>query len=78
MLHFIKEKNNLSEIIAIIKDLERKPFFEISTEKLIFLSQQKPEAPARPTGNQAIIDKSLENLSNYANLLTKNKEKQIS
>ena len=78
LLHFIREENNLSDIIAIIKELERKPFFEISTEKLIFLSQQKSEAPARPTGNQAIIDKSLENLSNYANLLTKNKEKQIS
>ena len=78
LLHFIKEKNNLSEIITLIKALEKKPFFEFSTEKLIFLSQQKPEAPARPAGNQAIIDKSLENLSDYANLLNKEKEKQIS
>lgn len=78
LLHFIKEKNNLSEIITLIKALEKKPFFDFSTEKLIFLSQQKPEAPARPAGNQAIIDKSLENLSDYANLLNKEKEKQIS
>ena len=78
LLHFIKEKNNLSEIISLIKALEKKPFFDFSTEKLIFLSQQKPEAPARPAGNQAIIDKSLENLSDYANLLNKEKEKQIS
>ena len=73
LLVYIKENSNLDKVLGAIEQLQKNPMVQMTTEKIIFLSNQVTSVYKPVQTRDEVTNQSLENLSSIAALFDSNK-----
>lgn len=66
LLLYIREKNQLDHVMAAVRQIETKGLGDITTEKLIFLSEQTDLVPAVPLHPDETVEQALQNIKAFS------------
>lgn len=66
LLLYVREKNQLAKVMAAVRQIETKGLGEITTEKLIFLSEQTDLVPAVPLHSDETVEQALQNIQAFS------------
>lgn len=74
LLLYIKEKNSLEKILSAVNEFEKKGFGRITTEKLVFLSEQKDPVSTIPTSSDKTVEQAVQNMKAFSEMFNQQDE----